>query len=268
MKKAVLILIFFFLLTLTSLVWAQEQVFDFNQANNDYLFTHNQYLQAHKDYLTTRQAYLNYQTLTSKTEAQAKALVMLETRDETIRTYLLTLRTKLAEVGILNYQQNVIYLRLDEEITWYATHKTNFASAGSLNDLVDTASETEKRYPKTEILIYQTLNAILSSKETLLQEEINQQIDSLETKISLIREKGDKETALLERWLLEAENRLGRSQSKRLEAEAMVNSLKEYDRQKNQSFNQSQFLFQEAHQYLKEANGYLLELIREVKYAD
>jgi len=247
--------------------YAQE--FDFNRAYDDYIYTYSQYRVAHSEYVSAKQAYLNYKTLTSKTEAQDKTLKMLEWRDEVIKTYLTALRLKLAETtGISNYEQNVLYLKLDSEVSWYIKHHDALSSAGSLEDLVDSAEEAQGKYQETEVLIYQALGTILSGKETTLRQHLNQQMESLKNKIAEIREKGDKKTTIAERWLLEAENRLTRSQEKQSAAQQILTKIKPYDSNKNQSYNQAQFALEESHQYLKEANLNLRELIREVKSAD
>lgn len=236
---------------------------------NDYLFTYGQYRQAYQDYLIARQTYLNYQTLTSKTEAQNKTQKMLEFREETLRTYLIAIRRKLAEeTKILNYDQNILYVKLDDEIVWHSSQKQTFSSAGTLEDLIASAKQSQERYPKTEILIYKTLTAILTGKESRLYEKINLQMENLREKVKEIRENGDKDTQVLERWLLEVENRLRRSKDKMTEAQKLVANLKEYDSNKSQVYSRAQFVLAESHQYLKEANSYLGETIKEIKHAD
>jgi hypothetical protein len=249
--------------------FSQEKVFDYNRAYNDYIHIYNQYREAHTDYVAARQAFGAYKTLTSKTEALNKTLKMLQLRDEVVRTYLTALRMKLAGMtGISNYEQNILYLKLDTEVNWYIKHHNELASAGSLEDLVDSSREAQVRYYQTEVLIYQALGTILASKETTLREKISQEIEILKGKIAEIRQRGDKETTTAERWLLEAENRLTRSQEKQFAAQQILAKIESYDQNKIQSFNQAQFTLEESHQYLKEANSYLKELIREVKRAD
>jgi len=249
--------------------FSQEKVFDYNRAYNDYIYIYNQYRLAHTDYVAARQAFIAYKTLTSKTEALGKTLKMLQLRDEATRTYLAALRMKLAEMtGISNYEQNILYLKLDTEVNWYIKHRNELTSAGSLEDLVNSSRKAQDKYQETEVLIYQALGTILASKETTLRENSKQQIEILKGKVAEIRQRGDKETTILERWLLEAENRLTRSQEKQFAAQQILAKIKSYDQDKIQSYNQAQFTLEESHQYLKEANSYLKELIREVKRAD
>ena len=250
-------------------VFAEEQIFDFNRAFNDYIYTYSQYRLAYNEYVSARQAYLTYKTLTSETEALNKTLKMLQLRDEAVKTYITALRLKLAETtGISNYDQNVLYLKLDTEVAWYLKHRNVLASAGNLQDLLDSSQDTQEKYQGTEILIYQTLEAILSGKETALRQRLNEQIEALKGKISEIRQKGDKKTITAERWLLEAENRLVRSKEKQASAHQILAALKQYDKDKNSAYNQAQFALEESHQYLKEGNSFLKEVIRELKSAD
>lgn len=248
---------------------SQEQVFDFNRAYQDYLYTYSQYREAHNEYTTAKEQYLSYKTLTAKTLALEQTLNMLQKRDETIRTYLTALRIKMAETtGISNYKQNTIYLKLDSEVAWYIKHRDNLSSAATIEDLVDSSEEAEDRYNKTLILVYQTLGVVLEGKENDLRTQINQQIKLVKEKVGQIREKGDKDVTKAERWLLEAENKLTRSQEKIDEAVNMLSSMKPTDRDKAEQYNKSQKLLNESHLYLKEANSFLKELIREVKTAD
>ena len=247
--------------------FAQE--FNFNRAYNDYLFNYNQYRQSYSEYVAVRESYLTYKTLTSKNLALEKTSKMLKDEDEVIRTYLTVLRMKLAETtGISNDEQNILYLKLDSEVGWYGKHQEGLSSAATLEDLVDSAKKVADKYQTTEILIYQTLGTILSGKEINFRDQLNNKIQQFKEKIGEIRQRGDKDTALAERWLLEAENRLTRSQEKQFTAQQILAKIKSSDVNKNQSYNKAQFALEESHQYLKEVNSYLKEVIREVKSAN
>lgn len=272
MKRGVLVFIFVFALALLfpgSSTPVRSQNFDFAAAYGNYLSVYNQYRVAHEEYVTASRAYLNYQTLTSKNEAFTKTLKMLELRDEVVKTYLTAIRLKLAETTkIANYEQNVFYLKLDSEINWYSKHRDSLASAGSLEDLLDTSAEAQQKYRETEILIYPTLGAVLGGKETTLRDKISQNLEAIKTKLTEIKQKGDKNTTTAERWLLEAENRLTRSSQKQTLAQKTLNQMKSYDSDKERAYGQAQSTLGESHQYLKEANSNLRELIAEIKNAD
>lgn len=266
------LLVFFFISTLLlfhSSTLIRSQNFDFNTAYNNYLSTYNQYRTAHEEYVTASQAYLNYQTLTSKNEAFSKTLKMLSLRDEVIVAYLAAIRLKLAEITkITNYNQNVLYLKLDSEIAWYSKHHDSLPSAGDLEDLLGTSDEAQRKYQETEIFIYQVLGAVLGGKETSLRDKIDKNIAVVRDKLAEIKQKGDKNTITAERWLLEAENRLTRSLQKQTSAQKTLGQIKSYDSDKEGIYRQAQSTLEESHQYLKEANSNLRELIAEVKNAD
>lgn len=277
MKPASITLLFFILFVITAPaillfkyshpIFAQD--FNFNRAHNDYLYTFNQYRQAHDEYIVARQAYLNYQTLTSKAEAHEKTLNMLKWRDETARTYLIALRTKLAETtGVVNYEQSTLYVKLDDDISWFTQHKENLTAAGSLEDLIENSNEAKKRYSNSEKLIYQTLVSILAAKEEKLRDRIEQVISALEKKIAEIRQQQDKDPSMVERWLLEAKNRVKWSRDKQNFANQIIATVNSYDPNKSRTYFDAQSALEESHQYLKEATFNLSELIREVKRAD
>jgi len=265
-KIAILLLTFFLLRTP---IFAQGDTLDPNRAYNDYLYTYDQYRQAHSQYVVAKQAFLNYQTLTSKNEAYEKTRSMLRLRDEVVRTYLAALRTRLAqETKIINYNQNVLYLKLDSEIYFYKNHSEQLSSISTLEDLLADSSAIQKRYQETEVLLYQTLGTIFSDKEAALKEDIGQEIDKIKKKIGQIRLAGNKDTTKAERWSLEAENRLLRSEDKILNAQQILQKMKPSNQDKFGIYNQAIFSFSESHQYLKEANSNLRELVNEIKHAD
>lgn len=269
MKRLPILILISTLLLFHSLTLINAQEFDFSRAYQDYLYTYSQYHTAHQDYIAAKSAYLSYKTLTAKTEAMNKTLKMLQLRDEAIRTYLTALRLKLAETtGISNYEQNVLYLKLDSEVNWYIDHRDLLPSAGTLEDLVESSTKTQEQYKKTEVLAYQTLGTILAGKEEALRDRLKEEINKINDKIAEIRQKGDKETAILERWVLEAENKLTRSQEKQFEAQQKLAKLKPSDSNKMKKYNDARALFRESHQYLKEAHSFLKEIVREVKRAD
>lgn len=259
-------------LVFASQAHAQEPtrlIFDFSQAYQDYLYTIGQYRKSHQDYIAAKQSYLSYKTLSAKNQCQEKTSQMLKLRDEAIRTYLTALRLKLSELTkILVYEQNMAYLKLESEISWYAKHQDKITSAASLEDLLQTAKETEERYKETEVLAFQTLGLILSYKEESFQAKIEESLSSLNEKTSQIRTDGKKDTTKVERWLLDAQNKITRAKEKRLSARQIINKMKSPDQDKVKTFDSFLSTIAECHQYLKETNSYLKEIIGEIKKSD
>lgn len=265
-KLSIFLFLFFFFLSVSS-TYAQD--FNFQKAYEDYLFNFNKYRQSYSEYLTAREAHLSYNTLTSKNNAQEKTLKLLQDENEVVRTYLTALRLKLAETtGISNYEENVIYLKLDKEVSWYLNQRDKLMAAINLEDLVALGKESKENYQATDILSYQALGSVLAGKEINFRNRLNEQIILIKEKLGEIRQKGDKQTVKAERWLLETENLLIKSQEKEFEAQQKLAQLKTGDRYKNKTYNEAQYLFEQSHQYLKEASNQLQEIIREIKTND
>jgi len=242
---------------------------DFKQAYADYIQYYNAYLQAHKEYLIAKNQYETYKTLTAKTIALEQTMKMLQARDDVIITFLIALRAKLAEeTNIGSSQLNLLYLWLDEEVIWFRGHKETLTSAGSIPDLIRISGRAQERYQRTEALIYQSLLEMFLYKEAAFQNQVQDQVDVLEKKIVEIRGRADKDTSVVERWLLEAKNRQARSAEKLEELSYYEIKSSQRSSEKSQNFNKSVYIIEQAHQYLKETNDALLEIVKEVKRGD
>jgi len=250
-------------------VFAQD--FDFNRAFSDYTYNFDLYRDYYREYVLARETYLRYGTLSSKNEALEKTAKMLRVRDEVVRTYLIVLKMKLEITpGISVYERNLLNLELDSDFDWYLSHKKQLSSAGTLEDLFFLADKARERYKnKTEYLIYKILFRVLTGKELALKEKINGRVLEIKEKLGEIKKEGKKNTFLAERWLLETENRLLRFEEKiSLAQENMERMEKISQENRGQIYKKSQLTIEESHQYLKEANRYLQEIIREVKITD
>ena len=271
MKRLALIFLFFFvaLVFFAKSAKSQESQFDFLRAYQDYTYNYSIYRRAHNDYVLAKGQYLSYKTLKSKTNAYDKTLAMLQARDEAIKTYLTALRLKLVETeGVPSLERDALFGRIDTEVAWYEDHRGRLASAGSLEDLVVNSEEVKDKYTSTEILYYQTLASILAGKENDFRERLMAVISDIKDKVAEIRQNQDKNTRKIERWVLEAELRLTRSQEKTFDAQSVISELKERDRDKFKIYNESRELITESHQYLKEASSFLKEIIDEAKTSD
>jgi len=262
-----LLLCLLFFVFLVPAVFAQELTSE--KAYSDYIYTYNKYRESETQFVTAKQSYLNYQTLNSKNEAQTKTLQMLQLRDETVTTYLTTLRMKLAEVTqVSDYNLNTIYLKLDDEIKWYNNHNSSLTGAGTIEDLIKLSTKAEEQYNSTEKLIYKTLFAIESYKEKKLSDSIGLQITTIKNKLAEIRNNGNKNITKADRWVLEADNRLTQSLNKQKSADILINGDKSQYGDIAKTYYDTQFQLEESNQYLKETNSYLKEVLREIKSAD
>ena len=186
MKRLCLIIIAIGILLLAAPVNAQE--FNATKALSDYLYNYNLYRTAYLEYIASKKEFITYQTLTSETKALESTRKVLNQRALTVKTYLTAVRMKLKETtSILNYDQNLLYIKIDDEVTWIPQHQLEYASAGTINDLVTTSGIFEERYPGMEALAIKALGQIVFQEETKLREETNALIKKTETK-SIARE--------------------------------------------------------------------------------
>jgi hypothetical protein len=244
---------------------ALAQDFDYNRAFNDYIYNYNLYRSTHLEYVTKKSGYQTYGTLTSQTEALEATRKMLLQRDKAFETYLTAIRMKLKEeTGVESYKQNLYFLKLDDEVAWLKNHQSLLSSPSTIEDLIKESSRLETRFPDVQIINYQALGVILEGKEIGLREEIKQLIYLTEKKIVEIRDSGE-ETQVLERWLLEAKQKVVLSEQKQAEATTLLSGIKPRDTDKLTKYDQARRLFEESNQYLKEAISFLKEIIREVK---
>jgi hypothetical protein len=268
MKRLLLLILTFTLLLSCSFTLTNAQNFDAAKALSDYVYNLNLYRTAYQNYTNAKKEYKNYQTLTSETKALEVTKVLLNQRATTIKTYLTAVRMKLQEsTSILSYDQNLLYVKIDDEVTWIPAHQVEYNSAGTINDLLKTSAIFQNRYPDQELLAFKALGQIVFQEEKDLSDEANTLIQKTETKIAQMREAGE-DTAVEERWLIQAKEKIKRSEEKRTAALAITNNLKATSNNKLAYWNQAQVLYVEGNQYLKEACSNLREIIREVKSAN
>jgi len=266
-KTALLVLILFAICHLPFAIPLQAiaQDFDFNRAFNDYVYNYNLYRSAHLEYITAKSEYQTYNTLTSQTKALEATRKLLQQRDEALKTYLTALRMKLKEeTGIIGYKQNLYFVKLDDEVAWTTEHQSLLTSPSTIEDLLEESEKMENRYPTTAVISYQTLGTILEGKENTLRDEVNNLVKLTEEKINEIRANNE-DTATLERWLIEAKQKITLSEQKQTQALAVINSIEAKDKDKSEKYDQAKLLFEESNQYLKEAISFLKEIMREVK---
>lgn len=265
--KKILPISFLLLSFFLSFISVSAQDFDYSRSLSDYLYNYNLYRSAYNEYVGAKSEYQTYQTLTSQTKSLEATKKMLLARDESLKTYLTALRMKLKDTtNILDYQQNLSYIKLDNEITWLSDHKNSLPSSGTIEDLLETSQELEKRYPQIEVLSYQTLGVIMTGKETQIHNRVLEEIKKTESKINQIKATGE-DTTSLERWLMQAKEKMTRSEEKGKEAQGYLTQMKVTETNKKNVWNKAQKAFEEENQYLKEAISYLKEIVREIKRA-
>jgi len=245
---------------------SSEEVFDFNKAYKDYIYTLELYKNAHSDYQLARAQYLQSQTLPSQTKAIDNTSKMLMLRDDVMVTYLTTLRMRLSETpGVSDSDRSRLYSRLDADVAWYQNHKARIPSAASLADLVKDSDEAKSHLPQTEILAYETLATIPLGKTKELRLSLNNLVSGIKNKTEKIRQEGDHDTQKAERWILEVDQKATRSLDKEIEAQTLIVNLQSIKNKNTQStYDQIIFRLQESYQFMKEASIYIRDILNEL----
>jgi hypothetical protein len=255
----------FLLLTQTLAQSPTTTEFNFDRAYQDYLYNYNLYRSAYQDYLVAQNEYQKYKTLSSQTKFLETAKTMLLTRADTVKTYLTALRMKLRETtGIINYQQNLYYVKLDDEVAWVDSYKQSLPSAGSLDDLGQLSSQMEGKSNLYHYLAYKTIGVVVCARESALKEHVQDVISRLENQINQIRNEG-RNTDVLERWLIEAKQKFARAEEKFTQAQNIYGSITENPSSQTNGYNSAGVALEQSNQYLKETITSLKEIIREIK---
>lgn len=248
----------------------------FDSAYQEYSLGIEGYNKAHGEYVLARSQYIKFQTLTSKNNAKDATLVMLQTRDEVLITYIKTLKEKLKDTkGIPDATREASLVRLDNEMNWFTDHKDKLTSAGSLEDLVADSDEASKKYETMDPLIYEILTIIASGKINGFRDRLNDNFTQVREKVNNIREEEDdkykfstRKLEVIDRWIFETENRITRSQEKQAESEVFVEQLAGLDKKGSTQYGKAVAKLGESQQYLREASLFVREIIREIKTAE
>jgi len=217
------------------------------------------YRSAHDEYLFKKAQYQRFGTLTSRQEAQSATVLMLETRDNVVISYLLALKTRVSEaIGVQDSTEEGLKVRIDEEIGWFTDHRNTIPSAGTLEDLEKDSIEAQSRWKSVDPLIYEVL-AVIAHGRVL---EFTDRTDEIFGRVK--NQKFD----ILNRWVFETENRIARSKERKSDAESAITLLAKRRSNALSQYNEVITILGETQLYLKEANTFMGEIIREIKTAE
>ncbi|OGM37452.1 hypothetical protein A3F01_03330 [Candidatus Woesebacteria bacterium RIFCSPHIGHO2_12_FULL_38_11] len=234
------------------------------------------YRSAHDEYLFKKAQYQRFGTLTSRQEAQSATVLMLETRDNVVISYLLALKTRVSEaIGVQDSTEEGLKVRIDEEIGWFTDHRNTIPSAGTLEDLEKDSIEAQSRWKSVDPLIYEVLAVIAHGRVLEFTDRTDEIFGRVKNKSEDIRtEERDEYTFsnqkfdILNRWVFETENRIARSKERKSDAESAITLLAKRRSNALSQYNEVITILGETQLYLKEANTFMGEIIREIKTAE
>lgn len=230
--------------------------FTYSRALSDYVYTFDQYRTTHQQYQLKVTEYRQFKTLTAQTAAYQAGLELLLKRDDVVRTHLTALRLKLVETTGVNPQdREAIFARIDQEVNWLFAHQTRLKNTANLSELTRISAELESHYPAINVLMYQALATVLGSKQNFLHQQLNSAYLTLKDKVGQTN---------LDRWLIEAEQKLQLSSERQTTARLTTSRLTAQTRNLPQEFTAIITTLKESHQYLKETTAALEEIITSI----
>lgn len=284
MKKLVVQLlgVFISMLTLALLavnVAAQENKSPYEVSYQAYLDQMGSYNKAHQEYVLRKSQYESFGTLQAQQDAQSATVKMLQERDGAVLAYLTALRERVNEnPGITDILKSALFAQIDTEITWFTDHKANIPTAGTLNDLEKDSKDASEEFAAAQTVFYKSLGSISDGRFLDLSSRFNDRFTELKEKLSEIKAEERSEYMFdsdklqrLDRWVFDAEARIERAEAKEAEAQKLIFAIGSGSRTvKNLPDTYAQILksLSEAQQYMKEAGGFLQEIIRDIKTAE
>lgn len=264
---------------LPSNIFAQEDKSPYEKAYQDYLNQMAVYQKVHQDYVLRKTQYESFKTLQAQQDAQVATVAMMQERDEAVITYLKALKERVNEnPGLDSATITDLNIRLDTQITWFTDHKANIPTAGTLRDLSKDSNEALEGYRLSEPVFYKSLASISDGRYTDVTSRFNDRFTELKDKLTTIKGETRSEYTFssekiqrLDRWVFDAEARIDRAEEKQVEARnliALYGTANKAVKNLSGAYGAILFNLSEAQIYMKEAGGFLQEIIRTIKTDD
>jgi len=245
------------------------EVANYQTAHQSYLSAQEEYSQQHSEYLLAKSQYNQAGTLAAETKAREETAQMLSSRDKVLSTYLETIKARLVETnGLSDTTKNGLISRLDSEINWYQNHSDRVSSAGTLNDLVEDSEEARDHKDQTTTpLVYENLVTIPVTKVSVLRRDASVIISDLKNFLNDVESAGNHDVSEADRWMIQIDGKITRSIDKEIDAQNQLQTLQNPDKKTNYSsiYDSGIQSITESHQFIKEANTFLGEVIRLIR---
>jgi hypothetical protein len=260
-------------------VQAQEEKTAYEKAYQSYLDQMATYQSVHQEYVLRKSQYESFKTLQAQQDAQTATVKMMQERDEAVLTYLKALKERVNEnPGLDPIIKNDLNARIDTEVTWFSNHKSNIPTAGSLKDLSKDSRDASEEFTAAQATFYRTLGSISDGRFTDLTKRFNDRFTELKDKLTEIKSETRPDYSFsadklqrLDRWVFDAEARIDRAMAKQAEAQTTLNAFGTSSRALRNipdAYTNVLTNLNDAQQYMKEAGGFLQEIVRDVKTLD
>jgi len=157
---------------------------EFQQAYQEYISASSIYQSDYEKFILSRSKYLTFMSISSESEAIDSTKKMIISRIDFLVKYVTALRIKLAlETKIIDYQENLLYLQLDNELTSLLNSKELVNSAQDLKGLNDVESNSGRKYQTISKLAYKSLGLINYRQNLKVVTDLRKQVDILNNKL-------------------------------------------------------------------------------------
>lgn len=183
---SILFFAFFLFLFLPSIALSYSQS-DFDNAFQGYVSSSAKYTADLKQYELSISKYLSFKSIAAEDEAIKAAKIMMESKVDFIVKYLETVRIKFAlETSILNYQENLLFIQLDNDITSYSNTAGLINDGQTLVDLDKIDLDLKNKYLNSQKLAFKALGLIEYVKKSNFLESLKKQTANLKLKLEEI----------------------------------------------------------------------------------
>jgi hypothetical protein len=270
MKKRILFLCFFWFCFLSGVEVVRAQEEDWTSVYQKYLSSVSDYKASHSNYVLAKNQHLQAGTLASGAKAMEATSNMLLRRDEVVVGYFDAVEFRLGEaVGVEEGTKEGLRIRIEDERSWWGGHKSGLLGAGTLDDLVDDSDEAREHWEVFGApLAYEILSEISLGKVSLMRERVYGVLEEVRREVSRRKEESPGDYSVVDRWVVEAESKISRSEEKETEARTLIYSFDSdrksaYGRKDDKAYIYENILSltRESYQLLKESYGNLGEVL-------
>jgi diadenosine tetraphosphate (Ap4A) HIT family hydrolase len=235
----------------------------------DYRLAFDEYVIARNEYIEARSEYLKFQTLVSKSEVISKTHAFLDKRQRVLLTYLKMMKERLEQSSELTEDElKEFLLYINDEVDFLEEQLPLFNATNNLEDLVKISKLTETRYNLFVLNAYKMKALVVASKTRAARKTVDELVKLTGEQVARIRKEELLNTVDIDRWLVEAPERLQFAKENEQEGldlfvkANLQNALKVGDSTYANFLKEIMVVIQ----YLREANGLLLQIVREIRF--
>ncbi len=239
------------------------------QAYQDYLYQYDLFRQTYTNFTTAKTEYQKFGSLQSQATAIDKTRTMLTQRNQLLNAYLFVLNEKLNEDRGLRAPDKQRYQRtLATEKSFLDTNSTRIPTVGTLDEAEVVSTQLATHYPTLEMGIRQVLIGISLGQLAALHLQYDATLTQIRELIGANASQFDtQKQAVLNRWLLQIDNKRSLYQQKIDSVITASNELKIEDtRELEQKFEDMVKNLADARQLLAEGSSFMGEVLTAIKY--